>query len=365
MKQWTKKKKLTTNNMYNKPITQRVAFARGKKASALKQTSIDDTTVLKDEDIMAKLKRTETIPGQETTEIIGGGKGTTEGLPSSTETFVNPKVKGQTWNEFVDAPCGSPGKPYGKGMCKDVEPPKEITTKGPDQTIKEEAPLYGYDAGDVDYTWQQRSRGRQALEGSRKAGKLGRKGYEGMSDADRALSLGFKLEDGSADIASYKEEGIVNKKQFGKAKKAYEAAQASKSYDAYLQGQREASEQGISQGSKGRAKVTVPDRNKYVTQLNKADTETQSTAAQTQAFYQNRKNENDANTVNAAISATNNQDAVDKRNAQENTQTTDVISITAKPTENEDAALKMRNFGPLKMRSSFKMGGYGNKTYKK
>jgi hypothetical protein len=33
--------------MYNKPITQRVAFARGKKASALKQT--EDTTVLNTE----------------------------------------------------------------------------------------------------------------------------------------------------------------------------------------------------------------------------------------------------------------------------------------------------------------------------
>ena len=35
--------------MYNKPITQRVAYARSKKPSALKQT--EDTTVLKTEKI--------------------------------------------------------------------------------------------------------------------------------------------------------------------------------------------------------------------------------------------------------------------------------------------------------------------------
>ena len=67
----------------------------------------------------------------------------------------------------------------------------------------------------------------------------------------------------------------------------------------------------------------------------------------------------------ASVQAAENQDSLDKRNDQKSTQTTDVISTPAKNTENEDTALKMRNFGPLKMRSSFKMGGYGNKTYKK
>lgn len=331
--------------MYNKPITQRVAYARSKKPSALKQTDVTDTTVL-NKDIMATLKTKETVPGEERTEVVGGGKGTTEGLPSSTETFVNPKVEGQTWSEFVDAPCGSPGKPYGKGMCKDVEPPKEITVKDPDKEIEKEVPLYGFDRGDVDYTWQQRSRGRQALEGSRKAGKIARKGYEGMSDEKRASSLGLTLEE-------YNKKGIKNKRQFGRAKKAYEAAQASESYDAYLQSQREASEQGISQGSKGRAKVTVPNRNKYVTELSKADIETQETSKQRADFYQNQKNENDKNTANAAKNAQDNQDGVDKRNAQENTANKDI-----------DTTAKMKA-GPLKMKSSFKMSGFGSKTYKK
>ena len=341
--------------MYNKPITQRVAFARSKKASALKQTSPTDTTVLKDEDIMAKLTTTETIPGQETTQIIETG-------PS--KKYKGPLATGEKAKEWAKQKEYCKGKPKGTPGCAGFHEyegggTEKITTKDPDQTIKEEAPLYGYDTGDVDYTWQQRARGRRALEGSRKSGKLARKGYEGMTDEKRASSLGLTLEE-------YNEKGIKNKRQFGRAKKEYVAAQESESYDAYLQSQREASEQGISQGSKGRAKVTVPDRNKYLNQLNKADIEKQETARQRSDFYQNRKNENDANTVNASIDATNNQDAVDKRNAQTSTQKTDVVSITPKPTGNEeDPAVKMRNFGPLKMKSSFKMGGYGSKTYKK
>jgi hypothetical protein len=340
--------------MYNKPITQRVAFARGKKPSALKQTPPEDTTVL-NEDIMAKLTTTETIPGQETTQIIETG-------PS--KKYKGPLATGEKAKEWAKQKEYCKGKPKGTPGCAGFHEyegggTEKITTKDPDQTIKEEVPLYGYDTGDVDYTWQQRSRGRQALEGSRKSGKLGRKGYEGMTDEKRASSLGLTLEE-------YNEKGIKNKRQFGRAKKEYEAAQASESYDAYLQSQREASEQGIKQGSTGRAKVTVPDRNKYLNQLNKADTETMSTAAQTQAFYQNKKNENDANTANAAKNTADSQDAVDKTNAQTSTQKTDVVSITPKPTGNEeDPAVKMRNFGPLKMKSSFKMGGYGSKTYKK
>lgn len=337
--------------MYNKPITQRVAFARGKKPSALKQTDTTDTTVL-NKDIMATLKTEETVPGEERTEVIGGGKGTTEGLPSSTETFVNPKVKGQTWSEFVDAPCGSPGKPYGKGMCKDVEPPKEVTVKDPDQKIEKEVPLYGFDRGDVDYTWQQRSRGRQFLEGSRKAGKIARKGYEGMSKEDRAKSLGIDT-DKEGWEALYDKKGIKNKRQFGKAKKEYAAAQASKSYDAYIKSQREAAEQGISQGAKGRAKVTTPDRNKYVVELSKADIESTPTSQQRADFYQTEKNKNDENTANAAKNTADNQNAVNQRKAQKNTADKDI-----------DTTAKMK-VGPLKMKSSFKMGGFGSKTYKK
>jgi hypothetical protein len=327
--------------MYNKPITQRVAFARSKKPSALKQTDTTDTTIL-NKDIMATLEKEETIPG-------------TEGTPPKIE-----KKRKQSSIDF-EKKCYNPDGSRKKGVpgCEwadeqGKESPEEyedvVVDEGsegtPDQKIKEEVPLYGFDRGDVDYTWQQRSRGRQALEGSRKAGKIARKGYEGMSDADRASSLGLTAEE-------YKEKGIKNKRQFGKAKKAYESAQASKSYDAYLQSQREASEQGISQGAKNRAKVTVPNRNKYVNELSKADIETESTASQRQDFYQNQKNENDKNTANAAKETEDNKSGVEKRNAQKDTANKDVKTV---------AEMKA---GPLKMKSSFKMGGFGSKTYKK
>jgi len=77
-----------------------------------------------------------TIPGGTKTVTTGGGKGSTDHLEKSTSSFVNPKVPGQTWDEFADADCGSPGKPYGKGMCKDVSPPTTETIQEPDQTIE-------------------------------------------------------------------------------------------------------------------------------------------------------------------------------------------------------------------------------------
>jgi hypothetical protein len=329
--------------MYNKPITQRVAFARGKKPSALKQTTVDDTTVLKD-DIMATLKTEETVPGPERTEVV------------KKEGKV---VKASKERCGIEVPMDDPRCVAFSKMSEEEikaseikqglrtpDTEEEITVKDPDQKIEKEVPLYGFDRGDVDYTWQQRSRGRQALEGSRKAGKIARKGYEGMSDEQRASSLGLTLEE-------YKKKDIKNKRQFGKAKKAYEAFKASKSYDAYLESQREASEQGISQGAKGRAKVTVPDRNKYVAELSKADIEEKTTSQQRADFYQTEKNKNERNAANAAKNAGDNQDAVDKRNAQEGTANKDVKTT---------ATMKV---GPLKMKSSFKMGGYGSKTYKK
>jgi hypothetical protein len=327
--------------MYNKPITQRVAFARGKKPSALKQTTVDDTTVL-NKDIMAKLKTEENIPGAERTEVVETG-------PS--EKYDGPLATGEAAEKWAKQNEYCKGKPKGTPGCAGFHKfegggTEEITTKDPDQKIPKEVPLYGFDRGDVDYTWQQRSRGRQALEGSRKAGKIARKGYGGMSEEDRAASLGLTVEE-------YKKKGIKNKRQFGRAKKEYESAQASKSYDAYLQSQREASEQGISQGAKGRSKVTVPDRNKYVVELSKADIERETTSQQRADFYQNQKNENDKNEANAAKDTAKNNDAVKKRNDQQNVADEDVKSA---------APMKV---GPLKMKSSFKMGGFGSKIYKK
>jgi hypothetical protein len=332
--------------MYNKPITQRVAYARSKKASALKQTEkpgVEETTVL-NKDPMATLQTRETIPGQETTKIVETG-------PS--EKYEGPLATGEKAKKWAKQKEYCKGKPKGTPGCSGFHKyqgggTEKITTKDPDQEIIEETPLYGYDKGDVDYTWQQRSRGRQALEGARKSGKIARKGYEGMSDADRAASLGIDTKKEGWEKL-YKDKGIKNRRQFGKAKKAYESAKASKSYDAYIESQREASEQGISQGSKRRAKVTTPERGKYLQELNKADVETMSTSEQKTLNAQNQKNKNDENKAAAAVNAAGNQDAVDKRN-------------TADKNVKSAAAMKV---GPLKMKSSFKMSGFGSKTYKK
>ena len=100
-------------------------------------------------------------------ETTGGGSGTTENLPTSTEEFKNPALPDQTWPEFVDAPCGSPGKPFGSGMCADVEP--GTTSKGDPEKynlkpkqVKEETPgedaKYAYNMGWADtvmQNWQQ------------------------------------------------------------------------------------------------------------------------------------------------------------------------------------------------------------------
>lgn len=97
-----------------KPITRRTMEAR---SSILKQTTKSGTGQVQDDEGNLLTGRGDATKGSP------GGTGTTEGLPKKTPgtTFKNPKVPGQTWPEFVDAPCGSPGKPYGKGMCKDVQ----------------------------------------------------------------------------------------------------------------------------------------------------------------------------------------------------------------------------------------------------
>ena len=52
------------------------------------------------------------------------GSGDASVLPASTEAFKNPAVPGQTYQEFVNAPCGSPGKPFTNPMCKNEKPPQ-------------------------------------------------------------------------------------------------------------------------------------------------------------------------------------------------------------------------------------------------
>lgn len=58
------------------------------------------------------------------TEGTEAGSGDASVLPASTEAFKNPAAPGQTYQEFVDAPCGSPGKPFTNPMCKNEKPPQ-------------------------------------------------------------------------------------------------------------------------------------------------------------------------------------------------------------------------------------------------
>ena len=59
------------------------------------------------------------------TEGTEAGSGDASVLPASTEAFKNPAAPGQTYQQFVDAPCGSPGKPFTNPMCKNETPPTE------------------------------------------------------------------------------------------------------------------------------------------------------------------------------------------------------------------------------------------------
>ena len=44
-------------------------------------------------------------------------------LPQTNEDFVNPAIPGQTWPEWVNAECGSPGKPWGTDTCPEDQKP--------------------------------------------------------------------------------------------------------------------------------------------------------------------------------------------------------------------------------------------------
>ncbi len=133
-----------------KPITSRVKRSPLLKYSPAKQTGNGNVEAI----------GSQITEGEDITTITGGGTGSTEGLPSSKEEFKNPKVPGQTWEEFTSAECGSPGKPFGSGMCKDVDPPESTTKKGEGKTV--DAKLYRKDYQDVKEPWEVRRSNRAA-----------------------------------------------------------------------------------------------------------------------------------------------------------------------------------------------------------
>lgn len=177
-----------------------------------------------------------------------------------------------------------------------------------------------------------------------------RKVYRGLKVGERQQKKALK---------SQLKEGAITKEEYkqGLTNAATKRANAAKDFATT---QAEAARQGQMFGKKGTTKIGTFDPNKSISgegtvgrEMTAADTAEQNIKAKEKAMKL------------ASVQAAENQDSLDKRNDQKSTQTTDVISTPAKNTENEDTALKMRNFGPLKMKSSFKMGGYGNKTYKK
>lgn len=305
--------------MYNKPITQRVAFARGKKPSALKQT--DDTTVLKKEIPVIK------------DEV-------TVNLPDTTETITKPgKVTASKERCGIEVPMSDPRCVAFSKMSKEEikaseikqglrEPDTEETIVKPGGTATEEKPQYMYDYGDSMPSYMQR------------------KYYRGLKVGQRQQKKALKaqLKAGSITKEQYKQ---------GLADAATQRANAAK---AFAETQAEAARQGQMFGKQGTTKIGTFNPNIKISgkegtvgrERTLADTSPSTQSIENQKQLQ-RETEN-----KAAVDAAKNQERVNKVNAQN------------EAGENEDvkspAGMKV---GPLKMKSSFKMGGYGSKTYKK
>lgn len=299
--------------MYNKPITQRVAYARSKKASALKQ--MVDTTVLKEEKIpVITDKSIKQLP--DTTETI-----TKPG--ELTGTIAKPggkQMPNDKWLDFCDKnPCNAAcHKQFGK--CPDEE--ETITKKGGTEEV--ETPRYQYDYGDSMPSYMQR------------------KVYRGLKVGERQTKKALK-----AQLKA----GTITKDEYkaGLAKAATQRASASK---AFAETQAEAARQGQTFGKKGTTKIGTFDPNVRISGEEGA-VGRQTTAPDLGDAEEKLVNEKKRQDQLKAIENAKNQQKVDDINAQKEAGKKVV-----------DAAPKMKA-GPLKMKSSFKMGGFGSKTYKK
>jgi len=333
--------------MYNKPITQRVAFARGKKPSALKQT--EDTTVLNKEQIPVVVdKKTTKLPDTVETQTIKGDlipkeksknrvkKGTPE-----YEQYVREKKRcSQLTNEQKLDPKN---KCTGFAQKREADKEVEVVVPGGEATV--EAPQYMYDTGDAMPAWMQRSVERGLSQSARKTGKFA-----------------SKLAKDQKKLAKLKEAGKTDSPKYAKLKARVGAREgALTAQKLFAETQMEAARQGKSPGSKNIVNIGTFNPNVRVNEVDDATRRTtvgrQKTLADvspsTQELENQKKLQNDAENE-AKIDAAKNQDAVNKRNAQDESG------------ENKDvkSAAEMR-VGPLKMKSSFKMGGFGSKTYKK
>jgi len=172
-----------------------------------------------------------------------------------------------------------------------------------------------------------------------------RKVYRGLKVGERQTKKALK---------SQLKAGTITKDEYkaGLAKAATQRANASK---AFAETQAEAARQGQMFGKKGTTKIGTFDPNVRVSgeegtvgrERTLADTSPSSQAIENQKQLQKETEKK------AAVDAAENQNRVNKINDQKDTADKDI-----------DTTAKMK-VGPLKMKSSFKMGGYGSKTYKK
>ena len=303
--------------MYNKPITQRVAFARSKKPSALKQTDTTDTTVLKKEIPVVTDKSTKKSPDIE--EII-----TKPGEVTASKERCGIEVP------MSDPRCVALSKmseeeikasEIKQGLRK-PDTKETIIKKGGTEEV--ETPRYQYDYGDSMPSYMQR------------------KVYRGLKVGERQNKKALK-----AQLKA----GAITKDEYkaGLAKAATTRANASK---AFATTQADAARQGQMFGKKGTTKIDTFDPNVRISgeegTVGRETTMTDLGNAEEKLVNEKKRQEQ-----LKAIENAKNQDAVNKRTEQQDAADKDI-----------DTTAKMKA-GPLKMKSSFKMGGFGSKTYKK
>lgn len=341
--------------MYNKPITQRVAAMRGKKSSALKQ--IEDTTVLNKEI---------TVPNGEIPKVMDKS---TKQLPGTTETVSTTKEDPKL-TEFKKrcAKFGGKNSPEaaaaGCVWAEGAKDPAPITVQQtitkPGETVEAETPRWQYDYGDSMPSYMQRKVYRGLEVGSRRTGKFAKKAYDAMSTAERAKAVGIDIEKEGWE-EKYNNLNIKNKRQFKKKAKAQADKAAFNAAEAFAETQMEAARQGQTFGKKGTTKIGTFDPNVRIS--GKPGTvgreQTMPDISTTEQAMQNQK----VLQTQTAIEAAKNQEAANKR--VEQTQTSDIISTDNLKTDETTSSPTTMKVGPLKMKSSFKMGGYGSKTYKK
>jgi hypothetical protein len=331
--------------MYNKPITQRIAAARGKKPSALKQTRSGGP----ESKISVEKPGT---PG-ETKDPTGGVKG--RGTCSEIAASGNyDKAAYPTREAFMKACKGDVAA--GKGAKEPTDCPEgftyNATTKKCEKAgtpgSKEEKKIYTTDVGDALHTWQQRSVERGLAQSARKTGKFA-----------------GKLAKDQQRLANLEKRGKTDSPKYAKLKARVEARQ--KALDAqknFAQTQRDMATQGVTPGTKQLGKISTynPDDYGRVERASDLSRETQEKKI---------KDDFAKNQIAAADAAQNDV----KRQAAENTAnktaavTSDIITPDSgalfEDLQSPRTVAAMKKKSPLAMKSSFKMGGFGSKTYKK